>query len=341
MSGTDLRFPDRSVPGREKREVGAGRLPVTVFTGFLGAGKTSLIRRLLETPAGAKSALIVNEFGEIGIDDALLRSATEETILLNNGCVCCAVRSDLGRAMRELFAERIHGRIPDFRRVVVETSGLADPTPILQTLSADRTLGETYTLSGLVTVVDVASAERSAATAEWRKQVALADRLVLTKTALATPEALSSLRMTLERLAPGVPQFTVCEAAKDSGRLLAVADAAPRSITAPQAHDPAHTAEYMTFAVTRDAPIEWDVLDRSLTLLAALCGPELLRLKGIVNVRGRDGPVVVQRVQHLAHPPEALTQWPTDDRRTRLVLIGRGLDEAKIRGLLDAVWAFA
>src|SRR5262249_12271218 len=162
------------------------RLPVTIVTGFLGAGKTTLIRALLDTPEGADTAVVINEYGEIGIDNALLRASSDTTVLLGNGCLCCTVRTDLQESLRTLFADRARGVVPNFRRVVIETSGLADPGPVLQTFASDRALGEEFYLQALVTVVDApGGAGNLAAAPEARHQVALADRIVLTKTDLA------------------------------------------------------------------------------------------------------------------------------------------------------------
>ena len=171
--------------GRTLPHAGAGKVPVTIVTGFLGAGKTTLIRNLIETDEGAGTALIVNEFGEVGVDDALLRTGSEEVRLLGRGCLCCAAQTELHVTLRELYDERERGRIPKFRRVIVETSGLADPTPALQALPTDRTLSEHYTLRGLIAVIDAATAlETAERHDEWHRQAALADRFILTKTDL-------------------------------------------------------------------------------------------------------------------------------------------------------------
>src|SRR5438046_4241719 len=181
---------DASPFGRRQRRPRGARIPVTVVTGFLGAGKTTLIRELLAKPEGANTAVVVNEFGEVGIDHVLLRSSSDATVLLGNGCVCCAVRTDLQASLRALFADRARGAVPSFERVVIETSGLADPGPVLQTFASDRALGQEFHLQALVTVVDaVAGAGNLARMPEARHQAALADRIVLTKTDLADSTA--------------------------------------------------------------------------------------------------------------------------------------------------------
>ena len=338
--------PTQTPFGRPVPRPGAGRIPITVVTGFLGAGKTTLIRGLLQDEAAANSALIVNEFGEIGIDDALLRTSDERVVLLNNGCVCCAASSDLHRTLRELFADRAGGRVPDFERVIIETSGVADPTPVLQALATDRSLGARFALAGLVTVVDAASGDAGAAMPEWTKQIALADRIVITKPDLAGEASLTALEATLDRLAPLAPRARAVSGGVDPGFVLALGSADARGPVGVvrradhghRDHDD-HAARYVSFSITRKAPIAWPVMQQALDVLAALCGRDLLRLKGFVRVRGRAGPVVVHRVQHLAHAPEELTAWPCEEA-TRLVLIGRTLDRGRIAALLEAVWAF-
>ena len=329
--------------GRPRAKPGQGRIPMIVVTGFLGAGKTTLIRKLLETEAGANTALIVNEFGEIGIDDVLLRTADERTVLLGNGCLCCAASTDLHRALRELFADRRRGHVPDFERVIVETSGLADPTPVLQSLASDRALAAQFSLGPLVTVVDAVNARGNASVPEWRKQVALADRLVVTKTEIASAADLAALDPLLTSLAPRALRLGVPGHALDGAEILsplpAVAEP-PREAPAARPHDHDHAGGYTTFTITRSDPIDWPLLQHTLESLATICGPRLLRLKGLVHVRGRPGPVVVHHVQHLAHPPEELRAWPGIEPATRLVLIGIGLDEAKVRALVEAVWDF-
>src|SRR5438067_6669454 len=199
----DLRSPasadpfacnDASPFGRRQRRARGARIPVTVVTGFLGSGKTTLIRELLSRPEGADTAVVVNEFGEVGIDNALLRASSDATVLLGNGCVCCTVRTDLQESLRTLFAERARGAVPSFRRVIIETSGLADPGPVLQTFASDRALGQEFHLQSLVTVVDavngMANLDRMP---EARHQAALADRIVLSKTDAADAAAIEKL----------------------------------------------------------------------------------------------------------------------------------------------------
>src|SRR5438552_6718317 len=180
--------------GRRQRRPRGARIPVTVVTGFLGSGKTTLIRELLATPEGANTALVINEYGEVGIDHALLRASSDATVLLGNGCICCTVRTDLQESLRTLFADRARGAVPSFRRVIIETSGLADPGPVLQTFASDRALGQEFHLQSLVTVVDaVAGAGNLERMPEARHQAALADRIVLTKTDLADNAVVETL----------------------------------------------------------------------------------------------------------------------------------------------------
>src|SRR6202046_5612364 len=180
--------------GQAQRRPRGARIPVSIVTGFLGAGKTTLIRALLESPEGSNTALIINEYGEIGIDNALLRASSDATVLLGNGCMCCLARSDLQETLRTLFADRARGAVPSFQRVVIETSGLADPGPLLQTFASDRALGQEFHLQALVAVIDAPNGARNLASApEAREQVALADRIVLSKADRADPASVAAL----------------------------------------------------------------------------------------------------------------------------------------------------
>jgi G3E family GTPase len=346
----DQLFDRGSQPfGRQLSRAGSGKLPVTVITGFLGAGKSTLIRALLAEPEGAGTALIVNEFGEVGIDDALLRESSERTVLLSNGCLCCLSGTDLQMTLRDLFAERLRGAIPDFKRVIIETSGLADPSPILQTLATDRTLDVHYAFEGLVTVVDAATAVATAGHApEWAKQVALADRIILTKGDLVAPEQRDQVSALLLELAPLAPVAEAAGGVVDPAFVLgetdSLKDAARRSAFLCETPAPsagAHTQPYKTFVITIDRALPWSAFAHAFDTLASLRGPDLLRVKGFVKVAGRPGPVVVHFVQHLAHQPEELKAWPTADQRTRLVFITRNLGRERVETLLSAVFAMA
>ncbi len=318
---------------RQKRERGA-RMPVIVLTGFLGAGKTTLLRRFLTTPEGAGTAVVVNEFGAVGIDDALLRSSADETVLLGNGCVCCNTRSDLQIALRRLVAERERGAIPDFRRIVIETSGLADPSPILQTFSTDRALGEEFHIDVVVTVVD---AETGKATLDWsaeaRKQAILADLLVVTKGDIAGEQATAALTAQLRALNPHAEVATAVNGVLD-----------PRALVEPRAiersgfiAEASHSDGIVSFVLTEQQPIAWGTFARAMDTLISLRGAELLRVKGILDVDGCRGPVVVQFVQHLAHPPVELEAWPDGERQSRVVFVTRNISEAQVRDLFAAV----
>ena len=337
-------FPSRAAGpfGRRQKRARGARIPVTVVTGFLGAGKTTLLRRFLATPEGRGSAVIINEYGAVGIDDALVRSAREETVLLGNGCVCCITRSDLELALRRLVFERERGQVPQFGRIVIETSGLADPGPILQTFATDRALGGEFFVEVVVAVVDALGA---LATLDWsaeaRKQVILADRLVVSKTDLAEPFAVERLSERLRALNPRAAIEVAIEGALDP-RGLIEADA-PREARANPGFiaEAEHSDGILSFVLTEDLPRDWGAFARAMETLIALRGPDLLRVKGFLNVEGCRGPVLVQVVQHLAHPPVELTSWPDADRSSRLVFITRNIPEPLVRGLFRAVRALA
>ena len=311
---------------------------MTVVTGFLGSGKTTLIRELLRTPEGANTAVVINEFGEVGIDDALLRASSDATVLLGNGCLCCTVRTDLQESLRTLFAERAQGKVPSFQRVVIETSGLADPGPVLQTFASDRALGEEFHLQALVTVVDApGGAGNLDRHPEARQQAALADRIILSKTDRADPAAVATLAARIAELT-AAPVAGAAHGAIEPAFLLDESlDLAARVAGHVHDHAHAHTHGIDSFALFFDRPLAWPVFEQVMAVLTALRGPDLLRIKGLVAVEGVRGPVVIHAVQHVAHRPVELEAWPLGDRRSRLVFITRNLGRREIEALFAAV----
>jgi G3E family GTPase len=328
----------------------AGRLPVTVVTGFLGSGKTTLIRRLLAHPGMNRAAVIVNEFGEVGIDHDLIAASSENVALLSNGCLCCVVRTDLQETLRTLFAQRRAGEVIDFDRVLVETSGLADPAPVIQTLASDTLLAAHYRLDGVVTLVDAVNGPGQLdREAEAVKQAVLADRLLITKTDLA-PGA--PLRERLHALNPRADIAEVVQGEIDPGFLTGIGLASARADAAQVTRwlgagsgegvylgtaAPRHDRSITTFTLRFDRPFAWQTFSAAMELLTSLRGPDLLRVKGLVNVEGEAGPVVVQGVQHVFHPPVTLAAWPSDYRGSRLVFITRGITEQAVAALFEAV----
>jgi len=333
-------FPSREASPfgrRVKRERGA-RIPVTVVTGFLGAGKTTLIGHFLKSPEGAGTAVIVNEFGSVGIDDVLLREAAEETVLLGNGCICCITRTDLQIALRRLVFDRERGTVPRFGRIVIETSGLADPAPILQTFSTDRALGGEFHIDVVLAVVDAVNGEAELdSAAEARKQVILADRLVIAKTDLATPAAVERLTQRLQHLNPRAAIDIAVAGDLDPNRIIEPATGERSGFLA----EAEHGDGIASFVIVREEPLQWQCFSRAMETLLALRGADLLRVKGLLNVAGCRGPVVVQYVQHLAHPPVELQAWPDENRVSRVVFITRNIPERHVRDLFAAVQALA
>ena len=319
-----------------------GALPTTLITGFLGSGKTTLLNGLLAHEGMADTAVIINELGEIGLDHLLIESAFEDAVLLKSGCICCTVRGDLVDTLISLAERRARGEIPEFSRVAIETTGLADPAPILHTIMAEPRLQPLYRVDRVVTTVDAANAlSQFDEHYEAAKQAALADRLVLTKTDLVSDEVRDTVLARLRTLNPFAPVAIVVQGEVTPDLLFADDEPGPdlrRDRLAAAAalghehhHDDgdedhlAHHHGISTVSVVRDEPVSWPRLRAWLTALASLKGPDLLRVKGIVNVAGRAGPVVIHGVQHVFHPPVELKTWPDADRRTRLVFITRNI----------------
>ena len=318
--------------------------PVSIVTGFLGSGKTTLIARVLRDPRFARTAVIVNEWGEIGLDHELIASSDETLLALTTGCLCCAVRSDLVATLLDLRARSDAGKIV-FDRVLIETSGLADPAPILHALMTDADLAAGYRLDTVLTVVDAAHGEAALDRhPEARRQAALADCLMLSKTDIAGPA--EALRRRLNALNPASPVLAAPEVAPPD--LFRTADPAARAarLAALPAigRDPfrrgQHSDGVTTFVLQRDRAIPALALTMLLQALAEHCGARLLRLKGLVDVAEMPGqPAVIHGVQHVFAPPEFLPRWPSADASTRLVFITQGVPPHFPARLLAAIEA--
>ena len=314
--------------------------PVNIVTGFLGSGKTTLLQRLLRSPELSDVLVLVNEFGEVGLDHHLLQGVAESTLLLENGCLCCAVRGDLQKALREQLSRRTRGEVPHFRRVVIETSGLADPAPIAYTLLSEAVLRHHFRLSGIIATVDaVNGASQIGSFPEAAKQIAMADRLVLTKTDLADGQASSALRAQLRALNVSAHIVESSAIGNDFHRLLTddIYDAegkfreASRWTAGEHEHGVNdHTAAVQSFVITFDRPLDWTAFGVWASMLLHRHGADVLRLKGLLNVAGVPTPVLINGVQHIVHPPSHLEQWPDADRRSRLIFIVRALQRTRI-----------
>ena len=348
-------------------------IPLTLLTGFLGAGKTTLLNRLLKDPALSETVVIVNEFGEVGLDHLMIEGVEENMILLASGCLCCTIRDDLIVTLEDLLRRRDNGRIAPFQRVVIETTGLADPAPILNVLINHPYLAMRFKLDGVVTLVDAVNGMATLdAHEEAVKQVIAADRLILTKADLVAEEAdLAPLRDRLAALNPGITLLkpdTAAKALVGSGlydlaerpQMLRqwLADEALGKADHQHGHGHAHDdhhghghhhhhghdhhdvnrhdASIRAFALTADAPIAQATFDLFWTLLRSTHGPKLLRLKGLVNLAEHPGqPLLVHAVQQILHPPLLLEAWPDTDHRSRLVLIVKDIDPS----MVERLWA--
>ena len=343
----------------------AGAIPVTLITGFLGSGKTTLITQLLRHPGMNRVAVVINEVGEIGIDHDLVTMSSENISLLANGCICCSVRTDLQETLRELFAARHTGQMLEFDRVIIETTGLADPAPVVQTLSSDTLLAAHFRLDGVVTLVDAFNGSHQLLSQpEAVKQIALADRIILTKTDLVSTDQVQELTASIWAMRPDVDILTCLHGALAPETLMGLGLQSRRSSDAtlsflgePLQNNEAkpqrgeaylgerhstkgkgrllHDASIQTSTLRFHKPFLWTAFSTALEVLTQLRGPDLLRVKGIVNVEGR--PVVVQGVQHLFHPPVELDRWPSADQDTRLVFITKNMKPQTLEGLLNAI----
>jgi G3E family GTPase len=305
----------------------ADETPVALVTGFLGSGKTTLLSRLLAHPELGETAVIVNELGEVAIDHHLLRRVDERTVLLKSGCVCCSLRGDLTDELRDLLGRRERGEIPAFRRVVVETTGLADPAPIVYTLVSEPVVKHHFRLERVIATVDAVHGVRGP---ESVKQVAAADRLVVTKTDLAQPAA---LERQLRRLNPAAEVLAAAFGEIEPAALFGGTDL--RSLPASAGPSVSHPDDVHAHCLVLEEQLDWTAFGIWLTMLLQSRGGDVLRVKGLLNV-GASGPVLLNGVQHVVHPPEHLDGWPDGDRRSRLVFIGRGVDADALESSLRA-----
>jgi G3E family GTPase len=326
-------------------------IPVNVLTGFLGSGKTTLLRHILGDPDYADCAVLINEFGEVGIDHLVVERVDGETVLMQSGCICCTIRDDLANAIRSLYDRREAGTLPPFRRLVIETTGLADPTPILATVMNDPVVRHHFRLGNVVTTVDAVNGESQLdKQPESVKQAALADRLLVTKVDIAEEKAVRRLEARLARINPTAPKFRSANAAVPAALLVgedvfepASKEAEVRRWLSEEAHhhrdghhdhgrgDPnRHDARIRAFTMSFDGRIDWTVFGIWLTLLLHAHGSDVLRVKGILNLGEGTPPVVINGVQHLVHPPLHLDRWPDGDRRSRLVFIVRDIAQGAI-----------
>ena len=338
-------------------------IPVAVITGFLGSGKTTLLGKLLKHPAMGETAVLINEFGEVGLDHELIERVDAETVVMASGCLCCTIRGDLVNALRSLYFRRVRGEVPPFKRVVIETTGLADPAPILHTLMEDPILEAYFRLDSVVTTVDAVNGQGQLdAQFESVKQAAVADRIVVTKTDMSEAKDLGGLEARLHKLNPAAPLIRASFGEIEPDRLFDAGLYNPKTKSADvqawlQAeayeepghhhhhdHDHDHGHEHgagegqdphdvnrhdkriQATCLTVDEPIDWESFSLWLGSLARYRGEDLLRIKGILNVAGEDRPIAIHGVQHVFHPPARLPAWQGDDRRSRIVFITRDID---------------
>lgn len=335
------------------------RIPVTILTGFLGSGKTTLLNRILCDERFTKTAIVINEFGQVDLDGLLVEHRAEQVVETTTGCLCCTLRGDVQETLIDLYTRRQKGSVLPFERLIIETTGLADPDPVIHTIMGDIRLARIYELAGVVTTVDTLNGERTLRNhVECVQQVAVADRLILTKQDLATDEAArasaDALLGTLKILNPAAPVLDRAAPEFDIGRLFdtslhaasgrgdnvlkwlnsdayAATKGNARSASHRRGSKKGDPDAIESYCVTIDKPVDYRAFSFALQVLLGMRGPDLLRFKGIVNVHGQpDRPIVLHAVQSMVGEPVWLERWPSEDRRTRLVFIGRGIPKASI-----------
>ncbi len=329
--------------------------PITIITGFLGSGKTSVLNHLLSDEHFADTAVIINEFGEVGIDHLLVDTSFEEDeiVVMQSGCICCTIRGDLVDTLADLEARNKNGDLPSFSRVLVETTGLADPAPILQTVMSDPLLVDKYCLGGVVATVDAVNGSGTFERySEAVKQAAVSDRLLLTKTDITDNKTVTNMEKHLALLNPNAPVEHVVNGLVSPKSIFGLGlynlggktDSVTKWLSEAHGiihkHDHhnhghlndddklnRHTSDILTFCLTRAEPLPWEGVKAWLESIVSLCGENLLRVKGVINIVEYDTPVVIHGVQHVFHPPIRLNAWPDKDHSTRIVFITRNISE--------------
>lgn len=336
----------------EEQQSADPRVPITLLTGFLGAGKTTLVNRLLSDPASGRVAVIVNEFGEVGIDGALIERASEDMLELRNGCICCSAREGLLDALRSLYLRKLGAIEPkiEFDKILVETTGIADPTPLARLLYTDLNMNLSYRLDAVVTVVDLKHIRTQLAAApEAKRQIALADKILFTKRDLTTEDEYHAARAAVAALNPIAPTALVAFGEIEPGRVLdldlfdpklkaeAIGDWIGNATS--DAHHPAGAPDDVSAICARDArAVDWERFLRFLWELSQRYGEDLYRVKAIARVSNVDRPVVFQGVQSVFSPPTYADRWPEGVPESRLVVIGRHLDrEAVLAGFNECL----
>lgn len=325
--------------------------PVTVVTGFLGSGKTTLLNQVLDHPSMKHTAVIVNEYGKVGLDHHLLRQADEQIMLLKGGCLCCSIRQDLVAALKELLDLDERGAIPKLERVIIETSGLADPVPILSTILSDPVLQHRYYVDLVLVTVDAVNGHLHLdRQPEAVKQVSVSDKVIVTKSDLTASTEIEKLAVRIREINPSVRMLEAVSGNVNPNELFREESGDPlnhslsntRFISQPEQEHltgTRHAAQTKSLSLSFDQPLDWTAFGIWLSMLLHARGEDVLRVKGFLDV-GETGPVVLNGVQHIIHPPQHMTSWPDTDTRSHLVFITRDMEPLEIYVSLSALQQF-